>query len=383
MHASTPDGVLPHLYHEPVGNDPPGTLRVTVLDRIAMTLAEAGVKRIYGGMGDSLDPLANAVQAAPRLAWLALRGESAAVAAAAAEAHLTGTLTVCAGNSGSGNLRLLDRLHDAHCRRAPLLAIAMHASTRDIGSGDDEVRAEALFRQCCGFCELISHSHQMPRLLRRAVETAVTRPGVAVLLLPADVALRRATPAEPADALRSGISTAMYPRASARWRGTRPIIGNAFVSNALPPALRALMSTALGRRPAPVVIAASDTGISEALGAQLSDADRLVFAVVDDAALHTVAGDLSSLLELRAPVKVVVLRTDARIAGAPLGVFAKIAEALGVRGLVARTATDACSAVDQSIAYPGPALIELSLPDAAICRVSSRAEPSIRVTRWD
>ncbi|MBV8905111.1 MAG: ubiquinone-dependent pyruvate dehydrogenase, partial [Acidobacteriia bacterium] len=121
--------------------------------------------------------------------------------AAGAEAHLTGTLAVCAGSCGPGNLHLINGLYDCHRSRVPVLAIAAQIPSAEIGSGYfQETHPEHLFAQCSHYCELISHPEQMPRVLEIAMQTALSKRGVSVIAIPGDIALKEAV--EPGPRLR-------------------------------------------------------------------------------------------------------------------------------------------------------------------------------------
>ena len=160
----------------------------TVADQMIELLHQAGVERIYGLVGDSLNPLADAIRRDGRIRWVHVHNEEAAALAAAAEAQLTGRLAVCAGSCGPGNTHLVQGLFDAHRTGAPVLAIASHIPSSQIGTGYfQETHPEQLFTECSGFCELVSRPLQMPRLQRIAMQTALARPGVSVLVLPGDV----------------------------------------------------------------------------------------------------------------------------------------------------------------------------------------------------
>ena len=127
-----------------------------------------------------------------------LRHEETAAFAAGAEAHLTGTLAVCAGSCGPGNLHLINGLYDCHRSRVPVLAIAAQIPSAEIGSGYfQETHPEHLFAQCSHYCELVSQPEQMPRVLEIAMQTALSKRGVAVIALPGDVALRDAVEQTP------------------------------------------------------------------------------------------------------------------------------------------------------------------------------------------
>lgn len=170
----------------------------TVAELIVETLALAGVKRMYGVAGDSLNGITDSIRKRDDIRWVSVRHEETAAFAAGAEAHLTGHLTVCAGSCGPGNLHLINGLYDAHRSRVPVLAIAAHIPSREIGSGYfQETHPEYLFRECSHFCEMVSHPEQIPRLLEIAVQTAVSRRGVSVLVIPGDIALQPAVVSEP------------------------------------------------------------------------------------------------------------------------------------------------------------------------------------------
>src|ERR1039458_7165136 len=149
------------------------------------TLVAAGVKRIYGLAGDSLNGITDAIRTDERIKWIHVRHEETAAFAAGAEAHLTGSLAVCAGSCGPGNLHLINGLYDCHRSRVPDLAIAAQIPTDEIGSGYfQETHPEHLFAQCSHYCEQISQPEQMPRVLEIAMQTAISRRGVAVIVLP-------------------------------------------------------------------------------------------------------------------------------------------------------------------------------------------------------
>ncbi len=156
-------------------------------------LAAAGVERIYGVAGDSLNGITDSVRVRKGIEWVGVRHEETAAFAAGAEAALTGKLAVCAGSCGPGNLHLINGLYDCHRSRVPVLAIAAQIPTQEIGSGYfQETHPEHLFKECSHFCELVSHPSQMPRILETAIQTALAKKGVAVVVIPGDVALSEA-----------------------------------------------------------------------------------------------------------------------------------------------------------------------------------------------
>src|SRR6201991_3345917 len=138
----------------------------TAADFMAETLANAGVKRIYGVVGDSLNGFTDSLRRAKTIQWMHMRHEEGAAFAAGAEAHLTGELAVCAGSCGPGNMHLINGLYDCHRSRVPVLAIAAHIPSGEIGRGYfKETHPEHLFRDCSPYCQLVSTPHQMPRAL--------------------------------------------------------------------------------------------------------------------------------------------------------------------------------------------------------------------------
>jgi pyruvate dehydrogenase (quinone) len=164
-----------------------------VADLLVDVLADAGVQRIYGVPGDSLNGITDSLRMQKQIQWIHLRHEETAAFAAGAEAHLTGRLAVCAGSCGPGNLHLINGLYDCHRSRVPVLAIAAQIPSNEIGSGYfQETHPEHLFAQCSHYCELVSQPEQMPRVLEIAMQTAISRRGVAVVAIPGDVAMREA-----------------------------------------------------------------------------------------------------------------------------------------------------------------------------------------------
>ena len=162
------------------------------------TLARAGVVRIFAVVGDSLDGIADAVRRRNDMQWIAVRHEEVAAFAAGAEAHLTGSLAVCAGSCGPGNTHLINGLYDCHRSRVPVLAIAAHIPSSEVGSTFfQETHPETIFKECSSYCELISHPSQMPRVLEIAIQTAIGQNAVSVVVIPGDVALLKAAHKEP------------------------------------------------------------------------------------------------------------------------------------------------------------------------------------------
>jgi pyruvate dehydrogenase (quinone) len=160
------------------------------------TLAAAGVKRIYGIVGDSLNGFTDALRRHGGIQWLHVRHEEVAAFAAAGEAHVTGTLAVCAGSCGPGNLHLINGLFDAHRSRVPVVAIAAQIPSAELGASYfQETHPEQLFKECSSYCELVSSPAQMPRALETAIRRAVAENCVCVIVIPGDIALREANEA--------------------------------------------------------------------------------------------------------------------------------------------------------------------------------------------
>ena len=173
-----------------------------VAEVLVQTLIEAGVNRVYGVAGDSLNGMTDTIRKNDKIEWLHVRHEEVAAFAAGAEAHLTNEIAVCAGSCGPGNLHLINGLFDCHRSRVPVLAIAAQIPSHEIGGGYfQETHPEHLFKDCSYYCELVSQPEQMPRILAIAMRTAIARRGVAVVVIPGDIALREC----PAPAISLGI----------------------------------------------------------------------------------------------------------------------------------------------------------------------------------
>ena len=162
----------------------------TIADLLVNTLADAGVKRIWGITGDSLNGINDSLRRDGRIEWMHVRHEETAAFAAGAEAAVTGELAVCAGSCGPGNLHLINGLFDCQRNHVPVLAIASHIPSSEVGLGYfQETHPQELFRECSDYVELVSHPKQMPEVLFRALNTAVGKRGVAVVVIPGDVSM--------------------------------------------------------------------------------------------------------------------------------------------------------------------------------------------------
>ncbi|MBB5340779.1 ubiquinone-dependent pyruvate dehydrogenase [Tunturiibacter gelidoferens] len=165
----------------------------TIADLIVESLRIAGVKRVYGLPGDSLNGFTDALRRDGTMEWVHVRNEEVAAFAAGADAHLTGSLAVCAASCGPGNLHLINGLFDCHRSRVPVLAIAAHIPSAEIGTNYfQETHPQNLFKECSDYCEMVGVPEQMPRVLEIAMRTAINLSGVSVIVLPGDVLLHNA-----------------------------------------------------------------------------------------------------------------------------------------------------------------------------------------------
>ena len=163
----------------------------TVAEILVETLVQAGVKRIYGLPGDSANGITDSIRKHPETDWVHVRNEEAAAFAAGAEAHLTNQLTVCLASCGPGNLHFINGLFDCHRTRVPVLAIATQIPSAEVGTNYfQETHPESLFKDCSHYCGVISEPGQMPRILGIAMRTAIAERGVAVVVIPGDIATK-------------------------------------------------------------------------------------------------------------------------------------------------------------------------------------------------
>jgi pyruvate dehydrogenase (quinone) len=156
-------------------------------DVIIERLIAAGVKRVYGLCGDSLNGLTDAIRKSKKIEWIAVRHEETAAFAAGAEAHLTGTIAVCTGSSGPGNLHLINGLYDCYRNRVPVLAIAAHIPSTEIGLGYfQETNPQKIFAECTRYCELVTDPKQVPHILEIAIQSALATSSVSMVIIPGD-----------------------------------------------------------------------------------------------------------------------------------------------------------------------------------------------------
>ena len=178
-----------------------------VADLVVATLEQAGVERIFGIVGDSLNGLTEALRKRGTIEWVHVRHEEAAAFAAAGEAQVTGSLAVCAGSCGPGNLHLINGLFDAHRSRVPVLAIAAQIPSAEIGGGYfQETHPQNLFAECSHYCELVSDASQLPYVLENAIRAAIGLRGVAVVAIPGDIALQKTPQRAPSTARGLAVS---------------------------------------------------------------------------------------------------------------------------------------------------------------------------------
>ena len=162
-------------------------------DELVETLVNAGVKRMYGVPGDSLNGVTDYIRRHDKISWVHVRHEEVAAFAAGAEAHLTGGLVAVGGSCGPGNMHLINGLYDCHRNRVPVIAIAAHIPSVEIGSGYfQETDPKHLFAQCSHYCEVVQHPNQLGHVMETAIQTARTKRGVSVVILPGDISLQSA-----------------------------------------------------------------------------------------------------------------------------------------------------------------------------------------------
>lgn len=159
----------------------------TVADVLVGTLEQIGVKHIFGLIGDSLNPLADAVRRS-RIEWIGVRHEEGAALAGAGQAKLTGQLAVCAGTTGPGSNHLVAGLYEACRDHAPVLALSGEMPRKL--QGIDYIQTtepDLLFRDVSLYTETIASAAQAPAVIHQAIAAAYAGPGVAHLTLPQDV----------------------------------------------------------------------------------------------------------------------------------------------------------------------------------------------------
>ncbi len=164
-------------------------MSMNVAKQLVHTLSTAGVRHIYGIVGDSLNSIVAAMEEEPSIRWVHVRHEESAAFAAAAEAQLTGELAACCGSCGPGNLHLINGLYEAKRNAAPVFALASHIPSALIGSDYfQETHPTLLFQDCSCYCELVSQAAQAQPIIHAAIRHAQQDQGVGMVVLPGDIA---------------------------------------------------------------------------------------------------------------------------------------------------------------------------------------------------
>ncbi|MBY4673925.1 ubiquinone-dependent pyruvate dehydrogenase [Burkholderia multivorans] len=159
-----------------------------VADIIVDVLEAAGVKHCYGVVGDTLNHVTDAIRRSA-IDWVHVRHEEAGAFAAGAEAYMTGQLTACAGSCGPGSLHFINGIYESHRNRAPVVLIASQVASTELGIDfPQEVEFRPIYQHCSVFCETIWNPGQTRRMVTLAAQAALTRRGVAVLVVPGDIA---------------------------------------------------------------------------------------------------------------------------------------------------------------------------------------------------
>ena len=167
-----------------------------VADVIVETLEQAGVKHCWGVPGDTLNFVTDAIRRS-KIEWVHVRHEEVGAFAAGAEAMMTGNLTACAGSCGPGSLHFINGLFESHRNRSPVILIASQITSDEIGFDfPQEVDFKAVYKSCSVFCEEIRSPGQARRKTAMAAQAALSRRGVAVLIVPVDIS-RAEAPDEP------------------------------------------------------------------------------------------------------------------------------------------------------------------------------------------
>lgn len=191
-----------------------GIMSKTYAEQLVKTLEDNGVERIFGLVGDSLNPIVDAVKRSD-IEWVHVRNEEAAGFAAGAESQMTGKLAVCAGSCGPGNLHMLQGLYDSHRNGAKVLAIASHIPSQFIGSHYfQETHPEQLFAECSSYCEMVNSAEQGATILHHAIQSTMAGNGVSVLVIPGDIASEDAVDSPQLTSKISSAEPTVVPAAS-------------------------------------------------------------------------------------------------------------------------------------------------------------------------
>ena len=186
-------------------------MALTYAEALVKTLEKLGVRRIYGVVGDSLNPIVDAVRNSD-IEWIHVRNEEAGAFAAGAESVVTGELAVCAASCGPGNTHLIQGLYDANRNGAKVLAIASHIPSRQIGSEFfQETHPEQIFQECSGYCEMVNSGEQGAVITHHAIQSTLSGKGVSVLVVPGDVATQEVEDSRFLDSTFSTARPIAYP----------------------------------------------------------------------------------------------------------------------------------------------------------------------------
>ncbi|TPD97490.1 ubiquinone-dependent pyruvate dehydrogenase [Stenotrophomonas maltophilia] len=158
-----------------------------VAEIVVDTLQQAGVRRCYGIVGDTLNHVTDALHRS-EIEWVHVRHEEVAAFAAGADSLISGQLTACAGSCGPGGLHFINGIFESNRNRAPMVLIASQVVTSELGMEfPQEVDFKAVYGSCTVFCEQVHSPAQARRVVALACQAAISRRGVAVVILPADI----------------------------------------------------------------------------------------------------------------------------------------------------------------------------------------------------
>ena len=167
------------------------TSKKTVAQIIVDILGEAGVKHCYGIVGDTLNQITSAIEKSD-IEWVHVRHEEVGAFAAGAEAYLTDQITACAGSCGPGSLHFINGIYEAQRNRVPVILLASQLITSQQGNDfPQEVDFESVYKNCSVFCREISDATQVREITTAAIQAAINRRGVAVLVIPYNISLEK------------------------------------------------------------------------------------------------------------------------------------------------------------------------------------------------
>jgi pyruvate dehydrogenase (quinone) len=161
----------------------------TVAEVLVDQMVEAGVRKVYGIVGDSANPIVDALRRHQSdIEFIHVRNEEAGAFAAGADSQISGRLTAVLGSSGPGSVHLLNGLYDCQRNGAPVFAIATHIPSSEIGTGYfQETRPEEIFAGCCNYVGMIGSAGQVPRVSELAIQGAILGRGVGMVIVPGDI----------------------------------------------------------------------------------------------------------------------------------------------------------------------------------------------------